>query len=195
MLRQPSCTNISQVLQWRDYTYTKPRAADHRRLSKGDTRSVMMRSESTNTPPAPIPCTVRPNNAVLISPAIAVTSEPMIKRVSPVSNMDLRPKISAKAENIGMTAVAATRKEIPSQKVLTDGPWSATAIVCRELAIVAMLGCARTYRQSNRYRGCIPSHHEVDQGQTNACSIESPVDLQRNSPEVPDLFLQLRSAL
>jgi hypothetical protein len=142
MLQQPSCTNVSQVIQWRGHTYTKPRTADHRLLSKGDTRSVMMRSDSTNTPPAPIPCTVRPNNAVLISPAIAVMSEPMMKRVSPASNIALRPKISAKAENIGITAVAATRKEMPSQKVLTDGPWSATAIVYRELTSVATLGSA-----------------------------------------------------
>lgn len=119
------------------YTHTTPRVADHLRLSRGDTRSMMIKSESTKTPPAPMPCTVRPKSAVPMSPATPVTSDPMLKRVKPVSNIVLRPRISAKAENNGMKAVAATRKEMPTQKVFTDGQMTfadgslrATAMVC-----------------------------------------------------------------
>lgn len=113
----------------RDNTYTKPSTADHLRLSRGDTRSVIIRSESTKTPPAPIPCIERPSSAVPMSPEMAVTSDPMMKRVSPVRRIAFRPNISAKAEKSGRKAVAATRKEIPNQNVLTEDPFNATAIV------------------------------------------------------------------
>lgn len=62
-------------------------------------------------------------------PVTAAIKDPAVKKVTAVSNIALRPKMSLKVAKSGRKHVAAARNEIDSQKVSKAEPPNSVAMV------------------------------------------------------------------